>query len=72
MHNPGTALYKGSCQVVLSYDKGKTWVVIQTWEGNCPRAQAPSTVTNIYDVDQNYTFSIPKDFPTGHRVIFAW
>ena len=29
MHNPGTALSKGSCQVVLSYDKGKTWVVIQ-------------------------------------------
>ncbi|PVH70820.1 lytic polysaccharide monooxygenase, partial [Cadophora sp. DSE1049] len=62
----------GSCQVALSYDKGKTWVVVQTWEGNCPRAQTPGTVTNIYDVDQNYTFSIPEDFPTGHRVIFAW
>jgi len=72
MHSPGAAHSGGSCQVALSYDKGRTWVVVQTWEGDCPRTQTPGTITNFYDMDQNYTFSIPKDFPTGHRVIFAW
>ncbi|KAG9228060.1 hypothetical protein BJ875DRAFT_390203, partial [Amylocarpus encephaloides] len=55
-----------------SYDKGETWVVVHTWEGNCPRVAAPGRVTNVYDVNQDYTFTIPKKFPTGHRVIFAW
>jgi hypothetical protein len=58
--------------VAFSYDKGETWVVVHTWEGNCPRVGAPGTVTNIYDVNQDYTFTIPERFPTGHRVIFAW
>lgn len=58
--------------MAFSYDKGETWVVVYTWEGNCPRVATPGTVTNVYDVNQDYTFTIPKHFPTGHRVIFAW
>jgi hypothetical protein len=72
MHSPGAAHSGGSCQVAFSYDKGETWVVVYTWEGNCPRVVAPGTITNIYDVNQDYTFTIPGNFPTGHRVIFAW
>jgi hypothetical protein len=58
--------------VAFSYDKGETWVVVYTWEGNCPRVVDPGAITNIYDVNQDYTFTIPGNFPTGHRVIFAW
>jgi hypothetical protein len=72
MHSPGAAHSGGSCQVAFSYDKGETWVVVHTWEGNCPRVAAPGALTNVYDVNQDYTFRILKWFPTGHRVIFAW
>jgi len=72
MHNPGASHSGGSCQVAFSYDKGETWVVVHTWEGNCPRVENPGTITNVYDVNQDYTFLIPESFPTGNRVIFAW
>ena len=72
MHSPGATHSGGSCQVAFSYDKGETWVVVHTWEGNCPRVEAPGTVTNIYDVNQDYTFTIPEKFLTRHRVVFAW
>ncbi|KAK3064937.1 hypothetical protein LTS18_001901, partial [Coniosporium uncinatum] len=29
-------------------------------------------VTNFYDVNQDYTFTVPADFPSGDRVIVAW
>ncbi len=72
MHKPGAAHSGGSCQVGFSYDKGETWVAVQNWEGNCPRVATPGEVTNVYDTNQNYTFTIPDDFPSGQRVIFAW
>jgi hypothetical protein len=74
MHKPGAAHSGGSCQVAFSYDKGETWVVVHSWEGNCPRVRPDDLgeVTNIYDVNQDYTFKIPGAFPTGRRVIFAW
>jgi hypothetical protein len=62
----------GSCQVSLSYDKGVTWVVIKNFEGNCPRVSPAGEVTDHYDLNQDYTFTVPNSFPTGNRVIFAW
>lgn len=72
MHKSGAAHSGGSCQVGFSYDKGKSWVVVKNWEGNCPRVASPGEITNVYNTNQNYTFLIPDDFPSRQRVIFAW
>ena len=48
----------GSCQVSLSYDKGKTFTVIQSIVGGCP-------------LSSNYPFTIPSDAPAGDA-IWAW
>ncbi|KAK3304648.1 uncharacterized protein B0T15DRAFT_249721 [Chaetomium strumarium] len=48
----------GSCQVSLSYDKGKTFTVIQSIEGGCP-------------LSSSYDFTIPADAPAGDA-IWAW
>jgi hypothetical protein len=72
MNKGGAAHSGGSCQVAFSYDKGETWTAVYNWEGNCPRVASPGSVTNVYDPNQNYTFKIPENFPTGYRVIFAW
>jgi hypothetical protein len=55
----GTASHGGgSCQVSLSYDKGKTFTVIQSIIGGCPLASS-------------YPFTIPSDAPAG-EAIWAW
>jgi hypothetical protein len=50
----------GSCQASLSYDKGKTFKVIHSYEGNCPSSTTES-----------FPFTVPADAPTGDA-IFAW
>ncbi|KAL1887110.1 hypothetical protein Cpir12675_006689 [Ceratocystis pirilliformis] len=50
----------GSCQLSLSYDKGKTFTVIHSYVGNCP-----TSTTSSYD------FSIPSDAVSG-EALFAW
>ncbi|KAK4159466.1 hypothetical protein QBC43DRAFT_327126 [Cladorrhinum sp. PSN259] len=55
----GTASHGGgSCQVSLSYDRGKTFTVIQSIIGGCPLASS-------------YPFTIPSDAPEG-EAIWAW
>ncbi|KAI1175133.1 hypothetical protein F4777DRAFT_342900 [Nemania sp. FL0916] len=51
----------GSCQLSLSYDKGKTFTVIKSFIGSCP-TQSGGT----------FKFAIPSDAPSGNGVIFAW
>ncbi|KHN96611.1 uncharacterized protein MAM_05554 [Metarhizium album ARSEF 1941] len=51
----------GSCQASMSYDKGKTWTVIKSWQGNCPSG-AGDTVSD---------FMLPADAPAG-EALFAW
>jgi hypothetical protein len=68
----GAAHSGGSCQASFSYDQGETWVVVKYYEGNCPRVQNPAALTNHYDLNQDYNFTIPANFPSGDRVIFAW
>ncbi|KAM0239594.1 hypothetical protein ACHAP5_008242 [Fusarium lateritium] len=50
----------GSCQASLSFDRGNTWIVIQSWIGNCPTAPSSS-----------FKFALPVDTPGGNA-IFAW
>ncbi|KAK3063714.1 hypothetical protein LTS18_013363 [Coniosporium uncinatum] len=70
----GAAHSGGSCQISFSYDKGSSWVVVQNYEGDCPRVRSDrkGQVTNFYDVNQDYTFTVPADFPSGDRVLVAW
>lgn len=51
----------GSCQASLSYDKGKTFTVIQSIVGECPTATGGS-----------FDFTVPTDAPAGKDVLFAW
>jgi hypothetical protein len=67
-----SGLARASDTSTLSYDKGVTWVVIKNFEGNCPRVSPAGEVTDHYDLNQDYTFTVPNSFPTGNRVIFAW
>ena len=58
--------YGGSCQVGFSVDKGQTWQVTTSWEGNCPHRNGGQNT-----VLQNFDFNIPADMPTGD-VVFGW
>ncbi|KAJ5604234.1 hypothetical protein N7537_007190 [Penicillium hordei] len=55
----GSAVHDGgSCQLSLTYDKGKTFKVIESIEGDCPIAK-------------KYQFEVPSDAPSGDA-LFAW
>ena len=74
MHDPGAAHSGGSCQASLSYDVGETWIVVQSWEGNCLRVRKgqEGQLTNSYDTDQSYSFDLPGSLPGADTAIFAW
>jgi len=56
----GSATHNGgSCQMSLSYDGGKTWVVFHSIVGGCP-------------LTETYTIPVPSDVPSGSRVLLAW
>lgn len=58
----GTADHNGgSCQFSLSYDKGKTWKVIQSIIGDCPVSGGA-----------DFEFTIPADAPDSDEVVFSW
>ncbi|KAG0256753.1 hypothetical protein BG011_004330 [Mortierella polycephala] len=54
----------GHCQWAISYDDGKTWVVIKTWRRNCLRNAS-------YDKPYIVNVKIPDDAPSG-KAIFMW
>ncbi|CAG8903335.1 unnamed protein product [Penicillium egyptiacum] len=59
MQLEGSAVHDGgSCQLALTYDKGKTFKVIESIEGDCPIAK-------------KYQFEVPSDAPSGDA-LFAW
>lgn len=58
--------YGGSCQVSFSVDKGTTFQVATTFEGDCPHRGK-----GIDPAAQTFDFTVPADIPTGD-VIFAW
>ncbi|CAN9183788.1 unnamed protein product [Alternaria alternata] len=74
MHDPGAAHSGGSCQASLSYNGGETWIVVQSWEGNCLRVRKgqEGQLTNSYDTDQSYSFDLPGSLPGADTAIFAW
>ncbi|KAE8320105.1 hypothetical protein BDV41DRAFT_2935 [Aspergillus transmontanensis] len=48
----------GSCQIGLSYDKGKTFHVIHSILGGCP-------------IEKTYKFTVPSDAPNGEALL-SW
>ncbi|PSN74861.1 hypothetical protein BS50DRAFT_596040 [Corynespora cassiicola Philippines] len=66
--NPqGGTHYGGSCQVGFSTDKGKTFKVATTFQGNCPLRANGATPEG-----QTFDFTVPADLPSAERVLFAW
>jgi hypothetical protein len=57
----------GSCQCGFSTDKGKTFKVVKTWQGNCPNHDKMS----LDPADHVFDFTVPADMPSGDA-IFAW
>lgn len=59
MELEGSATHSGgSCQISLTYDRGKTFKVIESMLGNCP-------------IDKKYNFTVPSDAPNGEALL-AW
>ncbi|KAJ1918546.1 hypothetical protein H4219_002560 [Mycoemilia scoparia] len=65
----GAAHGGGHCQFGLSYDGGKTFVVVHDELKYCftggPSTSNTATVTS-------YNIPLPKDLPSGDKVVFAW
>lgn len=59
MELEGSATHDGgSCQLALTYDKGKTFKVIESMLGDCP-------------IPKKYSFTVPSDAPSGEALL-AW
>lgn len=59
----------GSCQYSISFDKGKTWKVMKSFEGSCPRGAELDS--NIASPNQTYIFDVPTDIKGGDAIT-AW
>lgn len=59
MELAGSATHEGgSCQLSLTYDRGKTFKVIESMLGTCP-------------IPKKYNFTVPSDAPSG-QALLAW
>lgn len=62
----GSTHYGGSCQVGFSTDRGETWKVAASYNGNCPlRGDDGSPEVQTFD------FKVPTGMPEG-KALFAW
>jgi hypothetical protein len=52
----------GSCQAALSFDCGKTFRVVHSYEGGCPGLGTSSA----------FDFQLPGDVPATQGAVFAW
>ncbi|RPA97484.1 hypothetical protein L873DRAFT_1690872 [Choiromyces venosus 120613-1] len=58
----------GSCQASISYDQGRTFKVLKSFIGDCPRGAVENT---LYTTEQTFDFPIPSSAPRG-SALFAW
>ncbi|KAJ2080073.1 hypothetical protein H4R24_003344 [Coemansia sp. RSA 988] len=61
----------GHCEFSVSYDGGKTFVVIHQELRYCFVGKKPASITNEVSVF-SYTFDLPKDLPSSDKAVFAW
>ena len=59
----------GSCQVSLSFDLGKTWKVLHSYIGGCPRGVR--LYSNMASDNQVFEFNVPQETRAGDAVM-AW
>lgn len=59
--------YGGSCQVGMSFDEGKSFQTIATWQGNCPHRG-----NGIDPSKQKFNVTLPSFLPSKERALFAW
>lgn len=59
--------YGGSCQVGMSFDEGKTFKTIATWQGGCPHRGK-----GIDPANQKFNVKLPDFLPSKERAVFAW
>jgi hypothetical protein len=59
----------GSCQASISYDQGKTFKVLHSYEGGCPKDVELGS--NLAGEDQRFEFDIPAEAKSG-EALFAW
>ena len=62
----GSTHYGGSCQVGFSTDRGETWKVAASYNGNCPLRGADGSPEV-----QTFDFKVPTGMPEG-KALFAW
>ncbi|KAJ2786695.1 hypothetical protein GGI15_001323 [Coemansia interrupta] len=67
--NDGAAHGGGHCQFSLSYDGGKTFVVVHEELQYCFFGTASSSNTAAI---LKYTFNLPTDLPSSDKAVFAW
>ncbi|KAB2577576.1 hypothetical protein DBV05_g3798 [Lasiodiplodia theobromae] len=65
LNDLGGTHYGGSCQVAFSVDKGKTFKVAASYEGNCPHRNSG------LESGQDFEMTVPREMPTG-EALFAW
>lgn len=63
---PGGTHDGGSCQVGFSIDRGETWKVAASYNGNCPLRGKPGSPEV-----QTFDFKVPTGMPTG-KALFGW
>ncbi|KAJ2721166.1 hypothetical protein GGI07_004148 [Coemansia sp. Benny D115] len=59
----------GHCQFSLSYDGGKTFVVVHDVLRHC-FYNGPSSVNQVEVL--SYTFTLPQGLPSSDKAVFAW
>ncbi|KAI9500525.1 hypothetical protein BX070DRAFT_265500 [Coemansia spiralis] len=68
---PGGATHSGGhCEFSLSYDGGKTYVVVHQELRYCFYTAAPNS--GGVDSVRSYTFNLPSNLPGTDHAIFAW
>ncbi|KAJ1663936.1 hypothetical protein IW140_003802 [Coemansia sp. RSA 1813] len=64
----GSAIHGGGhCQWSISYDGGKTFVVLYQVLGNCFTGNSGGA-----NAGYPYTFKLPSDLPSSDHAVFAW
>ncbi|KAL0636935.1 hypothetical protein Q9L58_004037 [Maublancomyces gigas] len=59
----------GSCQASISFDNGRSFRVLHTYHGGCPR-DVPYN-SNLAGPNQTFTFSVPPQAKSG-PALFSW
>ncbi|KAJ2759659.1 hypothetical protein H4S06_002117 [Coemansia sp. BCRC 34490] len=70
--NPHAAIHSGGhCSFSLSYDGGKTFVVVHDELRYCFLGAKPSALVNTAAI-LSYSFKLPESLPSSDRAVFAW